>query len=99
LNYTKSTLEARRFIVALLTATGPTCICICSRLLENEFERHKSIRNMDTAMKLHDVGVTLFYHIITLYNDESAFYPPSKQLLTTCIETLGQVSTAVFPHV
>jgi hypothetical protein len=44
-------------------------------------------------MKLHDVGVTLFYHIITLYNDESAFYPPSKQLLTTCIETLGQVST------
>jgi hypothetical protein len=45
-------------------------------------------------MKLHDVGVTLFYHIITLYNDESAFYPPSKQLLTTCIETLGQVSAA-----
>jgi hypothetical protein len=48
---------------------------------------------MDTAVKLHDVGVTLFYHIITLYNDDSAFYPPSKQLLTTCIETLGQVST------
>jgi len=47
---------------------------------------------MDTALKLHDVGITLFYHIITLYNDETAFYPPSKQLLTTCIETLGQVS-------
>ncbi|PNF33683.1 hypothetical protein B7P43_G12333, partial [Cryptotermes secundus] len=61
------------------------------RLLESEFERHKSTQNADTATKLHDVGVTLFYHIITLYNDESAFYPPSKQLLTTCIETLGQV--------
>ncbi|XP_069674865.1 ectopic P granules protein 5 homolog isoform X3 [Periplaneta americana] len=60
-------------------------------LLEAEFQRHKSIRNTDTALKLHDVGVTLFYHMITLYNDESAFYPPSKQLLTTCIETLGQV--------
>lgn len=66
---------------------------LCFRLLESEFERHKLAKNMDTAMKLHDVGVTLFYHIITLYNDESAFYPPSKQLLTTCIETLGQVST------
>jgi hypothetical protein len=61
--------------------------------LEREFERHKSIRNTDTAMKLHDVGVTLFYHMITLYNDESAFCPPTKQLLTTCIETLGQVGT------
>jgi len=47
---------------------------------------------MDTALQLHDVGVTLFYHIIMQYNDETAFYPPSKQLLTTCIETLGQVS-------
>lgn len=70
-----------------------TYICICFRLLQSEFERHKSTRNTDTAMKLHDVGVTLFYHIITLYNDESAFYPPSKQLLTTYIESLGQVST------
>lgn len=47
-------------------------------------------------MKLHDVGVSLFYLIIMLYNDESAFYPPSKQLLTTCIETLGQVSIMCF---
>jgi hypothetical protein len=65
---------------------------VCFRLLETAYERHKSIRNMDTALKLHDVGVTLFYHVITLYNDDTAFYPPSKQLLTTCIETLGQVS-------
>lgn len=65
---------------------------MCFRLLETAYERHKSVRNMDTALKLHDVGVTLFYYIITQYNDETAFYPPSKQLLTTCIETLGQVS-------
>lgn len=60
--------------------------------MENEFERHKSKTNMDIAVKLHDVGVSLFYHIIMLYSDESAFYPPAKQLLTTCIESLGQVS-------
>nr|CAD7586275.1 unnamed protein product [Timema genevievae] len=60
-------------------------------VLEAEFERNKAQGNAHTSTKLQDLGVTLFYYMISLYNEESAFYPATKQLLTTCIERVGQV--------
>nr|CAD7569208.1 unnamed protein product [Timema californicum] len=60
-------------------------------LLEAEFEVNKAQGNAHISAKLQDLGVTLFYYMISLYNEESAFYPATKQLLTTCIERVGQV--------
>ncbi|XP_063226634.1 ectopic P granules protein 5 homolog [Bacillus rossius redtenbacheri] len=60
-------------------------------LLEAELESSRSSDSRNVVRKLHEVGVTLFYHIVSLYTEEPAFYPATKQLLTTCIERLGQV--------
>lgn len=38
------------------------------------------------------MGVELFYFILTLINEESNAYPPTRQFFTQCLERLGQVS-------
>lgn len=35
------------------------------------------------------VGAELFYHLVDLVNDETNFYPPTRQLLTSSAEVLG----------
>ncbi|KAF4516976.1 hypothetical protein B566_EDAN005578 [Ephemera danica] len=44
-----------------------------------------------TIERLRETGVALFYLLVAKYTEETAFYPPTKQLLTSCIEVLGQV--------
>lgn len=44
---------------------------------------------------VQDVGITLFHHIVSMYSEDAALYPPSKQLLTGCLETLGQVCAQI----
>lgn len=36
-----------------------------------------------------DVGAALFYILVELVNDDTNSYPPTKQLLSTCLESLG----------
>lgn len=38
-----------------------------------------------------ELGVELFYYILSLLNEETNTYLPSKTLFTTCLEKLGQV--------
>lgn len=37
-----------------------------------------------------ELGVELFYHILSLINDETSCYYPTKTLFTLCLEKLGQ---------
>lgn len=39
-----------------------------------------------------ETGVELFYHILSLLNEEINSYPPTKQFYLSCLEKLGQVS-------
>ena len=43
-------------------------------------------------MAVTEAGIALFYHVTTFMNDETKFYPPTRQFFSSCIEILGQVS-------
>ncbi|XP_011312078.1 ectopic P granules protein 5 homolog isoform X2 [Fopius arisanus] len=60
-------------------------------LLEHELNVHRTCENTATLRKVQTSGVTLFYHLVEFYNEEAALCPPTKQLITTCIEKLGQL--------
>ena len=63
-----------------------------SRVLVNEFRKMDKDRNKEKWLSVLMSGRKLFYHIVHLTSDETNFYPPAKQLITTCAEVLGQVS-------
>lgn len=64
------------------------------RALERECNELKRIGDVQLLNSLSEVGVCLFYHMIALYADDVMSYPPLKQLFTSCIEILGNVSIA-----
>lgn len=39
-----------------------------------------------------ELGVELFYYILSLISEETLSYLPTKQLFSECLEKLGQVS-------
>jgi hypothetical protein len=47
---------------------------------------------------LQEVGVALFYYVASIFTVETSVYPPMKQLITTCMETLGQVYRFYIPQ-
>lgn len=51
----------------------------------------QGVSEAQAAQRIGTVGVELFYHLVSRYNEDLAVYPPTKQLFTTCLETLGQV--------
>ncbi|KAF2894637.1 hypothetical protein ILUMI_11535 [Ignelater luminosus] len=54
----------------------------------------QKVINMLQEMKLNssssETGVELFYHILSLLNEEINSYPPTKQFYLSCLEKLGQ---------
>lgn len=52
----------------------------------------KTSENNLLLRKVKESGVKLFHHLVEFYTEEAALCPSTKQLLTTCIERLGQVS-------
>ncbi|XP_017889287.1 ectopic P granules protein 5 homolog isoform X2 [Ceratina calcarata] len=40
--------------------------------------------------RLQQTGTRLFYYLIECYTEEVAYCPPTRQLITTCMERLGQ---------
>lgn len=70
-----------------------------SRALEEKCSDLRRIGDVQLLNNIQDVGVALFYHMTYLFTEEAASYPPLKQLITTCVETLGQVRKLVnFKH-
>lgn len=61
-------------------------------MLEHEVTISRTSENTTTLQKVEESGVKLFYHLIECYSEEAALCPPTKQLITTCLEKLGQVS-------
>ncbi|XP_051171465.1 ectopic P granules protein 5 homolog isoform X3 [Leptopilina boulardi] len=60
-------------------------------LLEHELNLNRTTENTSILRKVQDSGVKLFYYLVELYSEEASLCPPTKQLITTCIEKLGQL--------
>lgn len=83
----------------------PLKVCASSVLIEQTVKalsnqylllRNEGVVEAQAAQRVRSVGVELFYHLVSRYNEDLAVYPPSKQLFTTCLETLGQVNRLSF---
>ncbi|XP_014271688.1 ectopic P granules protein 5 homolog isoform X2 [Halyomorpha halys] len=62
----------------------------CVRFLEDQYSELRRIGDIQLMKKMEEVGVSLFYHLTSIFTEEASLYPPLKQLVTTCVETLGQ---------
>lgn len=60
-------------------------------MLEHEIAVNRTNENATALYKIQESGVKLFYYLVDCYIEEASFCPPTKQLLTTCLEKLGQV--------
>lgn len=60
-------------------------------VLVNEFRRTDKNTNKQKWQFLLANGRQLFYHIVQLTSDDTSFYPPAKQLISSCAGILGQV--------
>lgn len=65
-------------------------------MLEHELNIIRTNENTAVLRKIQDSGVKLFYHLVEFYTEEAALCPPTKQLITTCLEKLGQVRVESF---
>ncbi|RZF35978.1 hypothetical protein LSTR_LSTR005391 [Laodelphax striatellus] len=62
-----------------------------SQALDHEANELSRVGDIELLMKVKEVGVSLFYNLTSLFAEEcTSHYPPIKQLLTTCIESLGR---------
>ncbi|KZC09301.1 Ectopic P granules protein 5 like protein, partial [Dufourea novaeangliae] len=60
-------------------------------MLEHEVTLSRTSENTVVLCKIQESGVKLFYYLIEYYTEEAALCPPTKQLITTCLEKLGQL--------
>jgi len=60
-------------------------------MLEHELTISRTIENTAVLRRVQESGIKLFYHLVEFYTEEAALCPPTKQLITTCLEKLGQV--------
>lgn len=60
-------------------------------MLEHEISISRTNENTTVLHKLQESGIKLFYYLIDCYTEEASLCPPTKQLITTCLEKLGQV--------
>jgi len=62
-------------------------------MLEHKLTISHTIENTAVLRRIQESGIKLFYHLVEFYTEEAALCPPTKQLITTCLEKLGQVYT------
>ncbi|KMQ96888.1 ectopic p granules protein 5-like protein, partial [Lasius niger] len=60
-------------------------------MLEHELTISRTNENTAILRKVQESGVKLFYHLVEFYTEEAALCPSTKQLITTCLEKLGQL--------
>lgn len=66
------------------------------RMLEHELNVTNTTENSATLKKIQDSGVKCFYYLVDNYTEEASLCPPTKQLITTCVERLGQVKCQTY---
>ncbi|KAG5874036.1 hypothetical protein JTB14_007998 [Gonioctena quinquepunctata] len=76
---------------SLLTdALQPASITLCSAAVTIL----QTIKLLQTQLRCNpataELGVELFYHILSLLNDKINSYPPTNRLLASCLDKLGQ---------
>ncbi|CAG9823224.1 unnamed protein product [Phaedon cochleariae] len=76
---------------SLLTdALQPASLNLCSSAVTIR----QSIKMLQSQLQCNpataELGVELFYYILSLMNEEMNAYPPTKTLFSTCLENLGQ---------
>ncbi|CAK9832986.1 Ectopic P granules protein 5 homolog [Anthophora retusa] len=59
-------------------------------MLEHEVTVNRNSENKKVFHRVQENGVKLFYYLIENYMEEASLCPPTKQLITTCLEKLGQ---------
>ncbi|XP_003703213.1 ectopic P-granules autophagy protein 5 isoform X2 [Megachile rotundata] len=59
-------------------------------ILEHEISISRTNENTTVLHKLQESGIKLFYYLIECYTEDASLCPPTKQLITTCLEKLGQ---------
>ncbi|XP_011143291.1 ectopic P granules protein 5 homolog isoform X2 [Harpegnathos saltator] len=60
-------------------------------MLEHELTVSRTNENGAVLQKVQESGVELFYYLVDSYMEEAALCPPTKQLITTCLEKLGRL--------
>ncbi|XP_059479588.1 ectopic P granules protein 5 homolog [Neocloeon triangulifer] len=71
-------------LIARSLQPPPQKVCLSAVYAENLI--NKLI--MEPGVK--DTGVAVFYYLVARHTEEISFYPPTKQLLSCCLELLGQ---------
>ncbi|KAJ8984461.1 hypothetical protein NQ317_012527 [Molorchus minor] len=63
---------------------------------------HQTIKLLQAQVRCNpataELGVELFYYILSLLNEEINNYPPTKTLFSICLETLGQSHICGFEY-
>ncbi|CAG7722933.1 unnamed protein product [Allacma fusca] len=72
----------------------PEFVCVSAVFIEDFITNlvlcHRSQdAQRNEQLKVFKVGKELFYHILSLMNDECNFYPPTRQLFSSFVEILG----------
>ncbi|CAH1956914.1 unnamed protein product [Acanthoscelides obtectus] len=74
----------------LTTVLQPCSICLCSAAVTLQ----QTIKILQSQLRCNpasaEMGVELFYYILSQINDETNSYPPTKTLFSCCLEKLGQ---------
>ena len=66
------------------------------RIFEKEWHELQAIGDIQLLKLLQEAGTALFYYMASIFTAETSIYPPLKQLITSCMETIGQVLIFIF---
>ena len=67
-------------------------LCVAALLLEDCVEQIRAT----SEPRVLEMGAALFYILVELVSEESNSYLPAKQLLSTCLEGLGETCLQIF---
>ncbi|XP_022249483.1 ectopic P granules protein 5 homolog isoform X2 [Limulus polyphemus] len=62
----------------------------CITMLLRKWQEVKNGQDHNRQEMLRKIGVSLFYHQMSLIDNVTCQYPPTKQFFTSCLDVLGQ---------
>ncbi|XP_017775624.1 PREDICTED: ectopic P granules protein 5 homolog [Nicrophorus vespilloides] len=85
----QSNRKDHEVLIAKFLQVPSQSLCLASINLQNGISLLQTQREMHAEYSA--LGVELFYYILSLLNEETSNYLPSKKLFTECMERLGQI--------